>query len=142
MKKPFVPYWLKNGDWLREEKPVDKLGEFYRVEVFAKDGVITSDIVHDFGDIRNSMVKRILDTNEELIKEQLVKLGWTPPGGEKDKRKDDILYRLARLARNTDGLYPSTWGAQVGRLLTNLRAIDQDRYDLDVMGPIEQCEKL
>lgn len=138
MKKPFVPYWLKNGDWLREEKLVDKSAEFYRVEVLVKDGVIVSDISSDLGDIRQSIVKRILDTNDELIKSHLVKMGWTPPGVEKDNRKEDILYSLARLARNTDGLYPSTWGYQVGQFLTKLRGIDQDRYDREVMGPAER----
>ena len=46
---------------------------------------------------------------------------------------DDITYSLARLARNTDGLFPSTWGQQVSRCLLRLRAFNQIRYDQEVM---------
>lgn len=46
----------------------------------------------------------------------------------------DILYRLARLARNTDGLFPSTHGSQVAQLLIQLRGLDEVRYNNEVMG--------
>lgn len=52
---------------------------------------------------------------------------------EKLKAKEDILYRLARLARNTDGLHPSTSGPMIGRLLSALRILDNKRYDQEVM---------
>lgn len=48
-------------------------------------------------------------------------------------RKINILYKLARLARNTDGLFPSDHGRQVGQLLSQLRGLHQERYDKEVM---------
>ncbi len=45
----------------------------------------------------------------------------------------DLLYRLARLARNKDGLHPSTAGPAMGKLLLDLRLMDGDRYFKEVM---------
>lgn len=45
------------------------------------------------------------------------------------KEKDKLLYGLARLMRNTDGLHPSTWGPMVGNILMRLRTIDGEKYD-------------
>jgi hypothetical protein len=45
----------------------------------------------------------------------------------------DIVYPLARLARNTDGLFPSTWGQRVSQWLLKLRNYNQERYDREVM---------
>ena len=45
----------------------------------------------------------------------------------------DLLYRLARLVRNTDGLHPSTAGPAMGKLLLDLRLMDGDRYAKEVM---------
>ena len=45
----------------------------------------------------------------------------------------DLLYRMARLARNTDGLHPSTAGPAMGKLLLDLRLMDGDRYFKEVM---------
>jgi len=47
---------------------------------------------------------------------------------------EDLLYRLARLARNTDGLHPSTSGQLIGSLLSQLRIMDNERYDREVMA--------
>ena len=47
----------------------------------------------------------------------------------------DILYGLARLCRNTDGLFPSTQGNQIGQLLVKLRILDGKTYDEKVMNP-------
>lgn len=47
--------------------------------------------------------------------------------------KEDILFRLARLARNTDGLHPSTAGPEIGKLLLELRLLDGAAYALKVM---------
>lgn len=49
------------------------------------------------------------------------------------KRKEEILYRLARLARNTDGLHPSTQGPEVGSVLLDLRLLDGGKYAMEVM---------
>ena len=45
-----------------------------------------------------------------------------------------ILYRMARLLRNTDGLHPSTSGPKAGQLLVELRRLDCGRYDRDVIN--------
>lgn len=47
--------------------------------------------------------------------------------------KISILYRMARLLRNTDGLHPSTAGPTAGQLLGELRRLDCGRYDREVM---------
>lgn len=47
--------------------------------------------------------------------------------------KNSILYRMARLLRNTDGLHPSTAGPMAGQLLGELRRLDCARYDREVM---------
>lgn len=44
-----------------------------------------------------------------------------------------ILYRMARLLRNTDGLHPSTSGPRAGQLLGELRLLDCGRYYREVM---------
>ena len=49
------------------------------------------------------------------------------------KKQVDILYRLARLVRNTDGIHPSTAGPLQGQLLLELRLIDGERYFKEVM---------
>ena len=45
----------------------------------------------------------------------------------------DLLYRMARLVRNTDGLHPSTAGPAMGALLLELRLMDGERYAKEVM---------
>jgi len=50
-----------------------------------------------------------------------------------DDRRIALLYRMARLARNTDGLHPSTAGPAMGALLLELRLIDGERYAREVM---------
>jgi len=52
---------------------------------------------------------------------------------EASEKRDAILYKLARLARNTDGLHPSSSGPAVGALLLELRLMDGDRYAKEVM---------
>ena len=49
------------------------------------------------------------------------------------KKQVDLLYRMARLARNTDGLHPSTAGPKMGQLLLELRLMDGERYLKEVM---------
>lgn len=51
---------------------------------------------------------------------------------QEDKRIA-LLYKMARLARNTDGLHPSTAGPAMGRLLVELRLLDGERYAKEVM---------
>ena len=49
------------------------------------------------------------------------------------KKQVDLLYRLARLVRNTDGIHPSTAGPAMGQLLLELRLIDGEPYFKEVM---------
>ena len=49
-------------------------------------------------------------------------------------KKEEILYKLARLVRNTDCINPSTWGVKCGHLLMELRIIDGEKYDKLVLG--------
>ena len=59
--------------------------------------------------------------------------GATKDSRDHGKKQIDLLFKLARLARNTDGLYPSTWGIEVSHLLLELRGLDEDRYQREVM---------
>ena len=47
--------------------------------------------------------------------------------------KEAILYPLARLMRNTDGIHPSTYGPAAGSLLLQLRLLDGSKYAMEVM---------
>ena len=53
---------------------------------------------------------------------------------DKLDKKDRLLFEMARHIRNVDGLHPSTWGVQGGRLLMELRTIDGENYDKLVLG--------
>ena len=50
---------------------------------------------------------------------------------------EKILYRLARLARNTDGLFPTTKAAEVAKELLALRRLDCARYDREIIATKE-----
>lgn len=46
-----------------------------------------------------------------------------------------LLYRMARLIRNPDGMAPTDWGAEGMQLLAELREMDPAKYDQYVKGP-------
>ena len=77
-------------------------------------------------------------TRISSVIEKVLKRDWkNNPSGEKitvENRKDEILYKLARIARNTDAIHPSTSGPQVGSLLLKLRWLDIEKYDKEVIG--------
>jgi len=123
-QKQYKPYWAE------QEESTNRFSAGYEIKTSVKDEVIFSEVVSHLGSIRENITMLVMNTQEEEIKKQLIKLGWTPPKG----KKDNILYRLARLIRNTDGLHPSTWGNQAGQLLVELRGIDEERYNSEVMG--------
>ena len=54
---------------------------------------------------------------------------------EEALKKEKILYRLARLARNTDGIHPSSLGPMIGECLLELRLIDGEKYDRECIQP-------
>ena len=49
-------------------------------------------------------------------------------------KKEEILYKLARLMRNTDCIHPTTKGRMEGDLLCQLRQLDGEKYDKLVLG--------
>lgn len=49
------------------------------------------------------------------------------------KQKEELLYQLARLVRNTGGLHPSTKGQMEGSILLKLRLLDGVKYQDEVM---------
>ena len=54
-----------------------------------------------------------------------------------DKSSDDfksIMYKLARIVRGTDCIYPSDRGIQIGQLLVKLRILDGEMYDREVIA--------
>ena len=48
--------------------------------------------------------------------------------------KEKILYKLARLMRNTDCIHPTTKGRMEGDLLSQLRILDNQKYDKLILG--------
>ena len=50
---------------------------------------------------------------------------------------EKILYRLARLARNTDGLFPTMKAKEVAKELLALRRLDCARYDREIIADKE-----
>jgi len=46
---------------------------------------------------------------------------------------NELMYPMARLLRNTDGLFPSAWGGKAADLLLKLRSLNQGRYDKEVI---------
>lgn len=46
-----------------------------------------------------------------------------------------ITYKLARIVRGTDCIYPSDRGIQIGQLLVKLRILDGETYDREVIAP-------
>ena len=43
------------------------------------DGKIVQEAYGVFNDIREQMIRRVMDTQEYQIREALIALGWTPP---------------------------------------------------------------
>jgi len=60
----------------------------------------------------------------------------------KIKEREEILYKMARLMRNTDGIHPSTKEPIVGNLLMRLRAIDGAKYDRECIHDIPDSSKI
>ena len=67
-----------------------------------------------------SLFNRVRDLEDELNKV--------------DKKKDSILYKLARIVRGTDCIHPTNRGRMLGDLLSNLRILDNSRYDKEVIA--------
>jgi len=53
---------------------------------------------------------------------------------------EKILYRLARLARNTDGLFPTTKAKEVAHELLALRRLDCARYDREIIATKDEID--
>ena len=74
------------------------------------------------GDYEQDLKAIILDRDKEVgrLKRELA-------------ATEKILYRLARLARNTDGLFPTTKAKEVAHELLALRRLDCARYDREII---------
>ena len=46
----------------------------------------------------------------------------------------ELLYKMARLVRNTDGFYPSQYAQEASKALLALRSLDTEKYDKLVMA--------
>lgn len=42
-------------------------------------GMIVSELIHDAGTIQERVIRSTLNTQEQKIRDALIKLGWTPP---------------------------------------------------------------
>lgn len=52
----------------------------YNLDVKLEDAKIVSNIEY-MDSVGNQLLTRVLDTENELIKQKLIELGWTPPKG-------------------------------------------------------------
>lgn len=61
-----------------------------KVDITANDDVITEEISIMFEGMRKTILKQITNTREKLVRDTLIAMGWTPPGGSnpfKDQAK-------------------------------------------------------
>lgn len=47
-------------------------------------GMIVSELVDDIGTSFEKVMRTVMDTREQHIREGLIKLGWTPPANSRD----------------------------------------------------------
>lgn len=45
------------------------------------EGLIVTEVIDDIGTYRERIVRQVLNTKEQQVREALIKLGWTPPEG-------------------------------------------------------------
>lgn len=50
----------------------------YKFQLSVGDGLV--ELREGYDDLRSGYMRQILNTREALIREGLIKLGWTPPG--------------------------------------------------------------
>ena len=43
------------------------------------EGLIVTEVIDDIGTYRERIVRQVLNTKEQQVREALIKLGWTPP---------------------------------------------------------------
>lgn len=51
----------------------------HETKTVIKKDLIVQEITYDYENIRELVLRTIIDTQDEQIKEALIKLGWTPP---------------------------------------------------------------
>lgn len=77
---------------------------------------------------KNPASSTLYDWDEHRYKDSIVCLSneekTTLPSGT-----EEIIYKMARLLRNTDGLYPSQYAQEAGKALLALRNLDTEKYD-------------
>lgn len=56
----------------------------------------------------------------------------------KFKERVDLLFELATVIRNVEGIAPTTVGASLGQLLVRLRTIDGERFDREVLKIVKK----
>lgn len=45
------------------------------------EGLIVTEVIDDIGTHHERLMRQVMDTKDQQIREALIKLGWTPPGG-------------------------------------------------------------
>jgi hypothetical protein len=51
----------------------------FKVDTFIEGDIIKQEVSTGFQDMHTIVVRQIMDTKEEQIRQALIKLGWTPP---------------------------------------------------------------
>lgn len=66
---------------------------FEIVTTATEDGKITQELYSVTPDLREQVIRRVMDTQEQQIREALIALGWTPPnsGIQPIERSEDRL---------------------------------------------------
>ena len=44
------------------------------------EGLIVTEVIDDIGTCHERLMRQVMDTKDQQIREALIKLGWTPPG--------------------------------------------------------------
>lgn len=82
---------------------VKTLGEFRadfarRLLRQERDGKVEQEMFSIRDGVREKILRQVLDTQEQQIKEALITLGWTPPGGMEDMTPEDRVKLLRAVA--------------------------------------------
>lgn len=48
------------------------------------EGLIVTEVIEDLGVYRERIMRQVVNTKDQQIREALIKLGWTPPPNSRD----------------------------------------------------------
>lgn len=62
----------------------------YKISVDESHGMIVSELASEFGGEREQIWRQVINTNDKMIRDKLIALGWTPPPADRQKETPDL----------------------------------------------------